>query len=71
MCLWPGSAPKAPFHARHLVSIDGTAWKVTNTDADAGFAGNEELTAELLGITPSRFVPQSTAGTLPTEAEEG
>lgn len=53
------------------MSIDGTAWKVTNTDADAGFAGNEELTAELLGITPSRFVPQSTAGTLPTEAEEG
>ena len=51
------------------MSIDGTAWKVTNTDA--GFAGNEELTAELLGITPSRFVPQSTAGTLPAEAEEG
>ncbi|MFE1168266.1 TIGR02680 family protein [Nocardiopsis sp. NPDC058789] len=33
-------------------------------DADAGFAGNEELAAELLGITPTRYVPQSTEGTL-------
>jgi hypothetical protein len=36
-------------------------------DADAGFSGNEELAAELLGITPTRYVPQSTAGTLLAE----
>jgi hypothetical protein len=26
-------------------------------DASAGFAGNEELAAELLGFRPSRYVP--------------
>ncbi len=26
-------------------------------DAGAGFAGNEELAAELLGFRPSRYVP--------------
>ena len=55
----------------HTVSALLMLWDGEHTiDADAGFAGNEELTAELLGITPSRFVPQSTAGTLLAEAEE-
>src|SRR5699024_2923228 len=55
----------------HTVSALLMLWDGEHTiDADAGFAGNEELTAELLGITPSRFVPQSTAGTLLAETEE-
>ena len=55
----------------HTVSALLMLWDGEQTiDADAGFAGNEELTAELLGITPSRFVPQSTAGTLLAETED-
>ncbi|WP_017613340.1 SbcC/MukB-like Walker B domain-containing protein, partial [Nocardiopsis salina] len=55
----------------HTVSAMLMLWDGTQTvDADAGFAGNEELAAELLGLTPSRFVPQSTEGTLLAEAEE-
>ncbi|MEV2275260.1 TIGR02680 family protein [Nocardiopsis sp. NPDC049922] len=53
----------------HTVSALLMLWDGEQTvDADAGFSGNEELAAELLGITPSRFVPQSTAGTLLAEA---
>ena len=52
----------------HTVSAMLMLWDGAQTiDADAGFSGNEELAAELLGITPSRFVPQSTAGTLLAE----
>ncbi|MCY9784379.1 TIGR02680 family protein [Nocardiopsis sp. EMB25] len=53
----------------HTVSALLMLWDGEQTiDADAGFSGNEELAAELLGITPSRFVPQSTEGTLLEEA---
>ncbi|WP_017574812.1 TIGR02680 family protein [Nocardiopsis kunsanensis] len=53
----------------HTVSAMLLLWDGQQTvDADAGFAGNEELAAELLGLTPSRFVPQSTEGTLLAEA---
>lgn len=52
----------------HTVSAMLMLWDGQQTvDADAGFAGNEELAAELLGLTPSRFVPQSTEGTLLAE----
>lgn len=51
--------------ASHTVSALLMLWDGEQTlDADAGFAGNEELAAQLLGITPTRYVPQSTAGTL-------
>ncbi|MFL1438706.1 SbcC/MukB-like Walker B domain-containing protein [Nocardiopsis protaetiae] len=36
-------------------------------DADAGFSGNDALSAHLLGITPSRFVPLAAEGTLPVD----
>ena len=39
-------------------------------DADAGFAGNEDLAAELLGFRPTRYVPAQTDGTLGTAVEE-
>lgn len=56
----------------HTVSALLMLWDGEQTvDADAGFSGNEELAAALLGVTPSRFVPQSTAGTLLAETEEG
>ncbi|WP_017570453.1 TIGR02680 family protein [Nocardiopsis halotolerans] len=49
----------------HTVSAMLMLWDGAQTiDADAGFSGNEELAAELLGITPSRFAPLSSAGTL-------
>jgi uncharacterized protein (TIGR02680 family) len=52
----------------HTVSAMLMLWDGAQTiDADAGFSGNEELAAELLGITPTRYVPQSTAGTLLAE----
>ncbi|WP_017582251.1 TIGR02680 family protein [Nocardiopsis valliformis] len=55
--------------ASHTVSALLMLWDGEQTlDADAGFAGNEELAAQLLGITPTRYVPQSTAGTLLDEA---
>lgn len=53
----------------HTVSAMLMLWDGTQTiDADAGFAGNEELAAELLGITPSRLTPLSSEGTLLEEA---
>ena len=33
-------------------------------DADAGFAGNDELAEALLGITPSRHAPLAVEDTL-------
>ncbi|WP_017605475.1 TIGR02680 family protein [Nocardiopsis alkaliphila] len=56
--------------AKSIVSAMLMLWDGEQTlDADAGFAGNEELAAELLGITPTRRVPRSTAGTLLAEVE--
>lgn len=54
----------------HTVSALLMLWDGTQTiDAGAGFSGNEELAAELLGITPSRFAPLSGEGTLLEEAD--
>jgi uncharacterized protein (TIGR02680 family) len=39
-------------------------------DADAGYAGNEDLAAELLGFRPTRHVPAQAGGTLVTTVEE-
>jgi uncharacterized protein (TIGR02680 family) len=39
-------------------------------DADAGYAGNEDLAAELLGFRPTRHVPPEAGGTLVTAVEE-
>ena len=39
-------------------------------DADAGYAGNEDLAAELLGFRPTRHVPAQAGGTLVTAVEE-
>ena len=70
------SVPMAAHYDMHHDKASGTVsallmlWDGEQTlDADAGFAGNEELAAELLGITPTRYVPRSTAGTLLAEAE--
>ncbi|RNL87605.1 TIGR02680 family protein [Halostreptopolyspora alba] len=49
----------------HAVSAMLMLWDGEATvDADAGFAGNEELATSLLGITPRRYVPDSDEGTL-------
>lgn len=70
------SVPMAAHYDMHHDKASGTVsalfmlWDGDQTlDADAGFTGNEELAAELLGITPTRYVPRSTAGTLLAEAE--
>jgi hypothetical protein len=39
-------------------------------DADAGYAGNEELAAELLGFRPTRHVPAEAGDTLVVAVEE-
>jgi hypothetical protein len=39
-------------------------------DADAGYAGNEDLSAELLGFRPTRHVPAEAGGTLVIAADE-
>jgi chaperonin cofactor prefoldin len=39
-------------------------------DADAGYAGNEDLAAELLGFRPTRHVPAEAGGTLVVAVEE-
>jgi hypothetical protein len=39
-------------------------------DADAGYAGNEDLSTELLGFRPTRHVPAEAGGTLVIAAEE-
>ncbi|MBB5775021.1 TIGR02680 family protein [Nonomuraea jabiensis] len=49
----------------HAVSAMLMLWDGEQTiDADAGFAGNDELAEELLGFRPSRRTPTSTDGTL-------
>ncbi|WP_435108405.1 SbcC/MukB-like Walker B domain-containing protein [Nocardiopsis synnemataformans] len=54
----------------HTVSAMLMLWDGAQTiDADAGFSGNEELAARLLGVTPSRFAPLSSAGTLLEDAD--
>jgi uncharacterized protein (TIGR02680 family) len=49
-----------------LVLWDG----VQLVDADAGYAGNEDLAAELLGFRPTRHVPPEAGGTLVTAVDE-
>ncbi|MBR8744969.1 TIGR02680 family protein [Nocardiopsis sp. MG754419] len=70
------SVPMAAHYDMHHDKASGTVsallmlWDGEQTlDADAGFAGNEELAAELVGITPTRHVPRSLAGTLLAETE--
>ncbi|QBI56606.1 SbcC/MukB-like Walker B domain-containing protein [Streptomonospora litoralis] len=51
--------------AAHAVSAMLMLWDGEQTvDADAGFSGNDELVASLLGIAPSRHAPANTEGTL-------
>ncbi|MFD6095273.1 SbcC/MukB-like Walker B domain-containing protein [Nocardiopsis flavescens] len=54
--------------ASHTVSAMFMLWDGAQVvDADAGFSGNDALSSHLLGITPSRFVPLATEGTLPVD----
>ncbi|GAA3757194.1 SbcC/MukB-like Walker B domain-containing protein [Salinactinospora qingdaonensis] len=57
----------------HAVSAMLMLWDGEQTiDADAGFAGNEELAANLLGIAPTRHAPAATEGTLlDSRAQDG
>ena len=51
--------------ANHAVSAYLLLWDGEQLiDADAGYAGNEDLAAELLGFRPTRHVPAEAAGTL-------
>ena len=51
--------------ANHAVSALLVLWDGEQLiDADAGYAGNEDLAAELLGFRPTRHVPAEAAGTL-------
>ena len=51
--------------ANHAVSAYLLLWDGKQLiDADAGYAGNEDLAAELLGFRPTRHVPAEAAGTL-------
>ncbi|GAB3747760.1 TIGR02680 family protein [Nocardiopsis nanhaiensis] len=68
------SVPMAAHYDMHHDKASNTVsallmlWDGEQTlDADAGFSGNEELATELLGLAPTRYVPQSTAGTLLAE----
>jgi len=57
--------------AGHAVSAYLVLWDGEQLiDAEAGFAGNEDLAAALLGFRPSRYVPADASGTLGTAAEE-
>jgi hypothetical protein len=57
--------------AGHAVSAFLVLWDGEQLiDATAGFAGNEDLAAELLGFRPARYVPADASGTLGTAAEE-
>jgi uncharacterized protein (TIGR02680 family) len=52
----------------HAVSAMLMLWDGTQTiDADAGFAGNDDLATHLLGITPTRYVPLVADDTLLSE----
>jgi hypothetical protein len=58
--------------AAHAVSAMLMLWDGEQTiDAGAGFSGNEELAAELLGITPTRHQPAGTEGTLLEATQDG
>ena len=55
----------------HAVSAMLVLWDGAQlVDAEAGFAGNDELAEELLGITPRRHVPFAGENTLPTADED-
>ncbi len=57
--------------AAHALSTLLVLWDGEQlVDADAGYAGNEELAAELLGFRPTRHVPAEAGGTLVIAAEE-
>jgi len=57
--------------ATHAISTLLVLWDGEQLiDADAGYAGNEDLAAELLGFRPSRHVPAQAGGTLVIAAEE-
>ncbi|MDT0331975.1 TIGR02680 family protein [Nocardiopsis lambiniae] len=57
--------------ASHTVSAMFMLWDGAQVvDADAGFSGNDALSSHLLGITPSRFVPLATEGTLPVAVDD-
>jgi uncharacterized protein (TIGR02680 family) len=57
--------------ATHAISTLLVLWDGEQLiDADAGYAGNEDLAAEMLGFRPSRHVPAQAGGTLVTAVEE-
>ena len=57
--------------ATHAISALLVLWDGEQLiDADAGYAGNEDLAAELLGFRPTRHVPAQAGGTLVTAVEE-
>ena len=57
--------------ATHAISTLLVVWDGEQLiDADAGYAGNEDLAAELLGFHPTRHVPALADGTLVTAVEE-
>ena len=57
--------------ASHALSTLLVLWDGEQlVDADAGYAGNEDLAAELLGFRPTRHVPAEAGGTLVIAAEE-
>ena len=77
--LW-GTYPTVPliahydmqhYKAAHALSTLLVLWDGGQLiDAGAGYAGNEDLAAELLGFRPTRHVPAEAGGTLVTAAEE-
>ena len=57
--------------ATHAVSTLLVLWDGEQLiDADAGYAGNEDLAAELLGFRPTRHVPAEAGGTLVTAEDD-
>jgi hypothetical protein len=57
--------------ASHALSTLLVLWDgVQLIDAGAGYAGNEDLSAELLGFRPTRHVPAEAGGTLVIAADE-
>ena len=57
--------------ASHALSTLLVLWDGEQlVDADAGYAGNEDLAAELLGFRPTRHVPAEAGGTLVIAAED-